>query len=348
MEHTTKPLDEQEIFCVKERIPELNTDSDIESYANVHFFNGAILEASSKLHIGNQVAAENVLMKSNCICAISQSNKRYLGDHFEVSTDYVAPNPMLFVALGFSEQRTKNLVYVLGVEDLPFDTYVTAYNLEGDNSALAVPKVGLMLKNGMKISAEEAIKVLADWFADNEYVSDYYEEFLIFDSIEDAIEEAELSAVAREYGEFIEDDPWDQIEAACLYEAANEMIETLIMSSNVVYSLLHKKYEDAGIILAKLKLSWGLNEDAEIILCNDVGTPDTAMMTTIESFKENGILENMVTKPALDYYKSIGYKLGELDQNLPKLPENVLDQISDTYMYLAEAICDDLAFDIHM
>lgn len=348
MEHATNPLDEQEIFCVKERIPELDTDSDIAQYANVHFFNGAILEASSQLVIDNKVVAEEVLLKANCTSAISQSNKRYLESNFEVKTDYVAPNPMLFVALGFSEQQSKTLVYVRGVDDLPFDSFVTAYNLDGDNSPLAVPKVGFMLKNGMKITVEEAIKTFADWMADNDYVSSYYEEFLNYDSIEDAIDVAELSAVAREYGEFIEEDPWNQIEAACLFEAATEMIETLIMCSNVVYSLMHKKCEEAGIVLAKLNLSWGLDDDAEIILCNDVCTPDTAVMTTIKAFEKTGSLENMVTKPVFEYWKSISCKTCESVGKLPELPEKVLDEITDTYMYLTEALCDDLAFEIHL
>ena len=57
----------------------------------------------------------------------------------------------------------------------------------------------------------------------------------------------------------------------------------------------------------------------------------------------------MVTKPIFEYCKSIGCKLcGEFGGNVPEIPEKVLDEISDTYMYLAEAICDDLAFDIHL
>ena len=126
------------------------------------------------------------------------------------------------------------------------------------------------------------------------------------------------------------------------------MIETLIMSSNVVYSLLHKKYEEAGILLAKLKLSWGLDDDAETVLCNDVGTPDMAVMTTIKSFEKTGEIEDMVTKPVFDYFQKKGCRLEEFAKKTVELPEKVLDEISDTYMYLAEALCDDLAFDIHL
>lgn len=346
MEHTTNPLDEQEIFCVKTRIPELDTAEDVRPYGRVHFFNGAILEASSKLSICNKVVAESVLMKPNCACAISQSNKRYLAG-YNVPTDYVEPNPLLFAALGFSEQESKTLVYVYGLDDLPIDTVVYAYALKSNNEALPTPKIGFQLKNGMRIADDEAAKVLADWFADNGYESIYYEDFMEYESIEEAWADANVSAEAREYGEFIEEEPWEQLEAACLYEAAAALVEDLCMRANSVYCLLHKKYEAAGLILAKLQLSWGLDEDAEPILCNDVGTTDNALIVSRELYQKNGTLDDMVTKPVLEYFETVGYKL-ESDEPVPEIPEDVLDEVSDTYMYLAEAICDDLAFEIHM
>lgn len=346
MEHTTNPLDEQEIFCVKARIPELDSVENIGQYEKVHFFNGPILEASSKIFICGKVVAEPVLMKPNCTCAISQSNKRYLAS-YEVPTDYVEPNPLLFVVLGFSEQNSKQLVYVQGLDDLPIDTVVTAYNFGGDNKPLPAPKVTFRLKNGMKVAADEAIKVLADWLSDNAYVSNYYEELLEYESIEQAWADTGVSDEAKAYGEFIEEDPREQVEAACLYECAAGFIESLTVSSNVVYSLLHKKYEDAGLILAKLQLSWGLNEDAEPVLCNDVATGDTAIIVSRELYEKNGTLESMITKPILEYFEAVGYNL-ESDEPVPELPENVLDEVSDTYMYLTEAVCDDLAFEIHM
>ena len=55
----------------------------------------------------------------------------------------------------------------------------------------------------------------------------------------------------------------------------------------------------------------------------------------------------MINVPVMKYFEAIGYDI-ESGEPVPELPEEVLDEISDTYMYLAEAICDDLAFDIHM
>lgn len=346
MEHTTNPLDEQEIFCVKARIPELDTDENVGPYAKVHYFNGVALEASSKLVIGGKVVAENVLMKPNCACAISQSNKRYL-ESFNMYTDYVEPNPLLFRALGFSEVESKILVYVKGVDDLPLDAVVNAYDLCGDKTALPEPVVTFRLKSGVNIGIEEATKILADWLADNAYVSNFYEEFEELEDVREAWANAGVSDEARAYAELMEEEPWEQVEAACLYECAATMLEDMAMASEAVYTILQKKYDPAGLIMATLKLSWGLDDEAELVLCNDVGTTDNALIVSRDLYDKYGTLDSMIDAPVLKYFESIGYDITS-DEPVPEIPDDVLDEVSDTYMYLAEAVCDDLAFDIHM
>lgn len=346
MEHTTNPLDEQEIFCVKDRIPELEAAENMGPYANVLFFNGVMLEASSKLVIGNKLVAENVLMKPNCACAISQSNKRYL-EGYNMYTDYVEPNPLLFRALGFSENEGKVMVYVRGVDDLPLDVLVTAYDLSGDKSALPEPAASFVLKDGTSIVYDEAVKIIADWLADNGYVSNHYEAFAEYEDIDEAWADACVSDAAKAYAELMEEEPWEQLESACLYECAVTMLEDMAVASVAAYTILHKKYDPAGLIMATLKLSWGLDDEADLVLCNDVGTTDSTLIVSRDLYENNGTLDSMINAPVLKYFASIGYDM-ESDDPVPEIPEEVLDEISDTYMYLAEAICDDLAFDIHM
>ncbi len=346
MEHTTNPLDEQEIFCVKERIPELDTEEFVGPFAKVHQFNGVALEASSKLIICGKIVAENVLMKPNCACAISQSNKRYL-ESVNMYTDYVEPNPLLFRALGFSENESKLLVYVKGVEDLPVDAVVMAYDLEGDKAALPEPDVSFALKNGMEIAYDEAVKILADWLVDNGYASNHYEDFQVYENINDAWEFAAVSAEAKAYAELMEEDPWEQLEMACLYECAVTMLEDMALASVAAYTMLQKKYAAAGLIMAKLQLSWGLDDEAELVLCDEVGTTDNTIIAASDLYDKNGTLDSMINRPVLKYFESIGYDITS-DEPVPEIPEDVLDEISDTYMYLAEAICDDLAFETHL
>lgn len=346
MENTTNPLDEQDIFCVKEQIPELEAMKDVGRYANVLCFNGVMLEASSKLVIGDKLVAENVLMKPNCACAISQSNKRYL-ESFNKYTDYVEPNPLLFRALGFSENESKVFVYVRGVEDLPVDAVVTAYDLAGDKTALPEPVASFVMKNGTSITYEEAVKIVADWLSDNDYVSNLYDEFAEYDDIEKAWSDAGVSDEAKAYGELLEEEPWYVFEAACLYESAKDVLNEMAIESVSVYTLLQKRYNQAGLIMATLQLSFGFDEDAELVLCNDVGTVDTTLIVSRDLYERNGTFDSMINAPVLKYFESIGYDL-DSDEPVPELPEDVLDEISDTYMYLTEAICDDLAFDTHM
>ncbi len=346
MEHTTNPLDEQEIFCVKDRIPELDTEEFVGPFAKVHQFNGVALEASGKLVIGDKVVAENVLMKPNCACAISQSNKRYL-ESFNMYTDYVEPNPLLFRALGFSENESKVMVYVKGVDDLPLDAVVIAYDLDGDQVALPEPVASFALKNGMKVAYDEAVKILADWLADNGYVSNLYEEIQVYEDINDAWEFAAVSAEAKDYAELMEEEPWQQLEMACLYEGAVTMLEDMAVASVAAYTILQKRYAEAGLIMAKMQLSWGLDDDAELVLCDEVGTTDNTLIVSRDLYDKKGTLDAMINYAVMKYFESIGYDV-DSDEPVPEIPEDVIDEVSDTYMYLAEAICDDLAFDIHM
>ena len=344
MEHTTNPLDEQEIFCVKDRIPELDTKEF--SGAKVHQFNGGIFELSSKFFIGGKTVAENVLMKPNCECAISQSNKRYL-EGFNMYTDYVEPNQLLFRALGFSENESKVLFYVKGVDDLPVYAVVTAYDLDGDETALPEPTVSFAFKNRMEIAHEEAVKILADWLVDNGYVSNHYEEFEKYEDIKEAWEAAAVSDEAKVYAEQMEENPWEQLEIACMYECAVTMLEDMAFASVAVYTALEKKYADAGLIAAIMQLSWGLDEEAGLVLCNEVATIDNTLIVSRDLYDKNGTLDSMINAPVLKYFESIGYDITS-DEPVPEIPEEVLDELADTYMYLAEALCDDLAFDIHM
>ena len=55
----------------------------------------------------------------------------------------------------------------------------------------------------------------------------------------------------------------------------------------------------------------------------------------------------MINRPVLEYFESVGYDVTS-EEPVPDVPEDVMDEVSDTYLYLAEAICDDLAFDLHM
>ncbi|MBR3613587.1 MAG: hypothetical protein IKL55_00175 [Clostridia bacterium] len=343
MTQATIPFDEQEVFSEKAQIPELvsiESDKEVHGFA----FNGLILKASGSLVIGGKNVAPEVLMKPNCICAISQSNKRYLAS-YKIHTDYVEPNQLLFRALGFSEQESKHLVYVKGMDMLPIYFMVTGY---GTNHAMKQPQVTCHLKNGTPISYEEADMIMADWLYDSGYESEYSESFKEYESIEKARMEANVSRRADDYANrFCEEDEWSKLEAACMFDIATSYISSIASNCQAIYSLLCKKYGPAGIILANVKLEFGLDDMAEPTLCGEVATPDTALLVSGDLYDLYGTLDNMAEEPVMKFFDMVGYT-GETDQKMPELPMEVLDELADTYIYLAEALCDDFAFELNM
>lgn len=334
MKKTTIPLYEQETFIVKDRIPELDTKEFVGPFAKVHKFNGGMLEASSQLVIGDKIVAENILMKPNCACAISQSNKRYL-ETYSIYTDYVEPNQLLFRALGFSENESKVLVYVKSVSDIPVYAIVTGYNLEEGNLLMPRLPVSFALKNNAEIAYEDAVEVIADWLKANG---------MDINSLPKVIY---ISDEAKAYAREKVKEEHKQLELARLYECAVIILEDIAKLSVVAYMVLQKKYHESGFIIAKLQLSWGMDDDSCLVLCDEVGTADNTFIASRELYEKNGILESIINAPVLKYFESIGYDVNS-DKPVPEIPEDVLDEISDTYVYLTEAICDDLACDIHM
>ena len=346
MEHTTNPLDEQEIFCVKERIPEIDISECFGTFSKVHQFNGVALEASSDFFIGDKIVATNVLMKPNCMSAISQSNKRYL-ESFNMYTDYIEPNPLLFKALGFSEDESKIMVYVKFMHDLPVDAVVTAYDLDGDNKALAEPSVSFSFKNGAVILYDEAVKLLTEWLDDNDYESNHYEDIDEMEDISDAWSKINVSHKAKTYAAVMEEDLRKQLKLACLYEAATTLLDDMALASTAAYTLLQKKYTEAGLIIAKIQFTWGLDKECDLVLCNEVGTNDNTVIASRELYDKNGTLENIIEMPIYKFFESINYDV-DCDETIPEIPGEVLDELSDTYVYLAETLCDDLALEIHL
>lgn len=346
-QQTAHPFDEQVVsFPEKEQIPEL-VALEVHPHNQEFTFNGSIFKANSSLFAHDTFVANNVLMKPNCHCAISQSNKRFL-DSIGLATDYMEPNPLLFRSLGFPEHECKILVYSKKLDMIPLDFFITGYKENDDNSALSSPVISYKLKTGIPVSRQEAIKLLADWFYDNDYCTNFYTEMMEYENIEEALAFAGVSAEAQEYGKLLcEDNAWEALEMASLYELAARYLDDVSLTVEYIYTNLARRYADAGVLLVNTSLSFGFDYDCDLCLGSAVGTPDTSLLASKELYEKHGTLDSMVEAPVVKYFAKVGYTGGK-EQELPELPEDVLDEVSDTFIYLAEALCDDLAFEIHM
>ena len=164
---TAYPFEEQVVFPEKKNIPELVARKGLPNQ-QVFDFIGSLFKASSTIVIDDKNVVSDVLVKPNCTCAISQSNKRYL-ETFGITTDYVEPNQLLIRSLGFPLDECKQWVYAKNLKMFPLDFIVSGYDEHGDKSKLANPQVVCTCKTGLKISRDQAITVLAEWFNNNGY-----------------------------------------------------------------------------------------------------------------------------------------------------------------------------------
>ncbi len=324
---TTNPFDEQAVTPQEEEsVPEIITH-----------------EASSVLLIPGKLAIAGILMKPNFTVALSESNKRYL-DQFELITDYVEAGPELWEKYGISEEKRGTVMLLKNVDLLPLDFVVSGYDKGGSNKLLPAPEIICALKEGTNISREEAIKILADWFYDNDYCVDCYDEMMACENIQDAFEMIDITPEDVKYAEDINpDDEEDMLECASLHRLARQYVDDLKIVSNIIYSLLAKRYEESGIILVDTRIAFGFDEECNVTLAGEVGTPDESTMASKMLFERNGELVDMIQAPVLEYFKNA--------ENVDKdaeVPSYVLDEVSDTCMYLAEALCDDLSFDMYL
>ena len=316
----------------------------------IRYFKGLVFKTGSEFTLDGKVISDNVIMKANCMNAISQTNKRLL-EELGICTDYIAPNPAFLAALGYSEEEVKHCIYALDAPLFPLQFTVSGYDKK-TGMKYEEPGVCAVLhpESGVTgpIRKLETIKIIADWFVDNDLFASSYDLHQEFATIEEAHGATQLSENAIRYGEEANpDDPWEALEFALNFEAATSYLETLTNLSQIIYEKLYEVYYKAGILLVETRLTYGLNETGDICVCDELGTPDTSYFAAASLYEENGTLKSMDKQPLLDYLANAGYS-GKDEEPIPEIPSEIWDEIADTYLYIAEALCGDIEFDLYM
>ena len=298
-----------------------------------------IYETSSVLSIAGKPVADGILFKSDFSAALSESNKRYLEEHFGVMTDYVEDSHVLWEKYGIPEEKRGTVMLLKEVELLPLDFFVTGYEkASGKNEKLLEPKVIFVSGEGKNVSRKEAIDILADWFHENDYICDLYDEMMDCETMEQAFEVGGISPEDVLYAEQFEcKDELEMLDFASLHSLAAQYIDDITIVSGFIYTVLAKKYEEAGVLLADTKFVFGFDDEEEIVLHGEVGSPDDSTLVSKILYEKTGKLVDMLETPVAEYIKHLE-NVGEDAE----IPEYVLDEVSDTCMYLAESLCDDI------
>ena len=126
---------------------------------------------------------------------------------------------------------------------------------------------------------------------------------------------------------------------------STDQLEELRAKSLSIYGTMSERAENAGFILADLKLEFGFDEDENIILGDSIG-PDEFRLWPKEHYHPGRVQESYDKQPVRDWLSKIGYKK-TLDKSRsegqpvpppPKLPPELVQEISKRYIVAYERL----------
>lgn len=341
---------------------------------NMYTFNTMIFETSNRLSVFDKVIKEDVPLKGCMLNMISQHNKQFL-EKKGICTDYVeAPDNQLFRRAGFGVRDFNKLALSKILEMFPLEFIVRGYIVgsawkaysrgesfcgfifpkglyEGQKLEKPILTPTTKAENGhdMPVDVSEAVMIVANWISTNNLniiSSDDIEE-ICRSHPEIAQEIFEISDEAEEYAadimeytkvDFDYNDWWDYYEYALEYEQANYYVNAIYQISLNVFKELSEELEKKGILFIDSKFEFGLDEYGNICLGDEVGTPDSSRFAPADIYEKTGKIVSMDKQIVRDYCSQIGFT-GDDDQEIPKLPDELWQKVTDTYVHIAELLC---------
>ena len=117
-------------------------------------------------------------------------------------------------------------------------------------------------------------------------------------------------------------------------EFGDELTETLKNASLKIYNFAEKEARKKGIIIADTKFEFGVL-DGEVILIDELLTPDSSRFWPADSYKSGGSQKSFDKQFVRDYMTSIGWNK---EPPVPAVPENVVKETTKKYVEAYEKI----------
>lgn len=204
------------------------------------------------------------------------------------------------------------------------------------------------------ITKEEVIETLAIWLVDEEVFDGTSYDYLVNNTntekvyftenhMEEELDDDNLIHLVRipdvcwnfanRYTAETDDDctKFSYMYAYCLaYLYVNEVFELSLKA----FSILSARCKKQGILFIDSKFEFGIDELGNLILADEVGTPDSSRFSSEKNYEETGSIHSMDKQIVRDYCKSIGFT-GDSSQEIPKISEEIVKQLTDTYVEIA-------------
>jgi phosphoribosylaminoimidazole-succinocarboxamide synthase len=124
-----------------------------------------------------------------------------------------------------------------------------------------------------------------------------------------------------------------------------EQIGALKETSISIYNVMSNRVEEAGFILADLKLEFGFDEEGNILLADSIG-PDEFRLWPKDQYEPGKVQESYDKQPIRDWLAKVGYKktldearkAGKPTPRPPELPQELVASTSKRYVVAYERL----------
>jgi len=122
-----------------------------------------------------------------------------------------------------------------------------------------------------------------------------------------------------------------------------EQLGALKETSISIYNVMSNRAEEAGFILADLKLEFGFDEEGNILLADSIG-PDEFRLWPKDQYEPGKVQESYDKQPIRDWLAKMGYKkkldearkAGKPTPRPPELPPELVASTSNRYVVAYE------------
>ncbi len=326
--------------------------------SDIFGFNGSIFRTSDRLSCFDHVILENVPLKGQMLNCISQNFKKLLEEKGFL-TDNIDVQNYFYRAIGFG--KFTNLRFGQILDMLPFEFIVRAYITgsaweayqkgksycgitfpkglhKGDKLSHPVITITTKGEKDEPIDIPTAISILSEEFFYNNWFN-FSDVSNCFESIDEAKET--LTLLTDEDFEFANQIAVKQnsetrvfVEAALSHNCAKITIEDTCNATLQIFDILSDYCCKKGILLIDSKFEFGIDGESNIVLADEVCTPDSSRFCDEVDYEETGVICSMDKQIIRDYCKEHGFT-GKEGENIPEIPNELVKQLTDTYIEIA-------------